>query len=268
MVLAVIGTGNMGQALVSGFLRKGVLKPNEIRLFDIDENKAEAFARKTGCELAESATEAADKADLVLIAVKPQVFDQTMEGLSHRLSSAAVVISVAAAVSVARIQGFLRKNTPVVRVMPNTPALAGAGVSALCFENVSEKQQEQIVNLFKTCGMVIPCDEQTLDAIGSVSGTGPAYVMLFIEALADAAVKLGIARNVAYEIAAMTVYGSGKLVIDTGLHPAILKDQVCSPGGTTIEGVMSLEKSGFRAAVHEAVDAAAQKKIKMAGGPK
>lgn len=268
VTLAVIGTGNMGQALVTGFMRKGILKPNEIRLFDIDENKAEAFARKTGCELAESAVEAADKADFVLVAVKPQVFDRTMESLSHKLGLSTVVISIAAAVSVSRIQSFLRKNAPVVRVMPNTPALAGAGVSAICFENVGEKQQEQIINMFKTCGMVIPCDEQTLDAIGSVSGTGPAYVMLFIEALADSAVKLGIARNVAYEIAAMTVYGSGKLVIETGLHPAILKDQVCSPGGTTIEGVMSLEKSGFRAAVNDAVDAAAQKKIRMAGGQK
>ncbi len=268
MILAVIGTGNMGQALVTGFLRKGVLKPNEIRLYDIDENKAAAFSKKTGCELKESAIEAVDKADYVLISVKPQVFNQTMEGISHRLSISTVVISVAAAISVSQIQGFLKKSAPVVRVMPNTPALAGAGVSAICFENIGDKQQEQIVSMFKTCGMVIPCDEQTLDAIGSVSGTGPAYVMLFIEALADAAVKLGISRNVAYEIAAMTVYGSGKLVIETGLHPAVLKDQVCSPGGTTIEGVMSLEKNGFRSAIHEAVDAAAQKRIKMTGGTK
>ncbi|MBN1892238.1 MAG: pyrroline-5-carboxylate reductase [Clostridiales bacterium] len=268
MVLAVIGTGNMGQALVTGFLRKGVLKPQEIRLFDIDENKVAGFARKTGCELAESASRAVEKADFVLIAVKPQVFDQTIESVSNKLGASAVVISIAAAVSVSRIQGLLRRNTPVVRVMPNTPALVGAGVSAICFSNVGEKQQEQVVNMFKTCGMVVPCDEKTLDAIGSVSGTGPAYVMLFIEAFADAAVKLGITRKVAYEIAAMTMYGSGKLVIETGLHPAVLKDQVCSPGGTTIEGVLSLEKNGFRSAVEEAVEAAAQKKIKMDGETK
>lgn len=266
MILAVIGTGNMGQALVTGFLRKGVLKPSEIRLYDIDENKAEAFARKTGCELAETLNDAVDKAEYVLLCVKPQVFDQTVETFSHKLTSSTVVISVAAAVSVSRIQGHLRKNTPVIRVMPNTPALVGAGVSALCFENVPDKKKEFVVSMFKTCGMVIPCDEKTLDAIGSVSGTGPAYVMLFIEALADAAVKLGISRNVAYEVAAMTVYGSGKLVIETGLHPAVLKDQVCSPGGTTIEGVISLEKNGFRYAVEEAVEAAAQKKNKMIGG--
>ncbi|NLW89659.1 MAG: pyrroline-5-carboxylate reductase [Clostridiaceae bacterium] len=263
MVLAVIGIGNMGQALVTGFLRKGLLNAKDIRVFDIDENKATGFSRKTGCELAESATDAVDKADYVLIAVKPQVFDQAMETVAHRISSTTVVISIAAAVSVSRIQSFLRKGTPVVRVMPNTPALAGAGVSAICFSNTNDKQRELIIDLLKTCGMVIPCDEITLDAIGSVSGTGPAYVMLFIEAMADAAVKLGISRKVAYEIAAMTVYGSGKLVIDTGLHPAILKDQVCSPGGTTIEGVISLEKNGFRSAVHEAVSAAAKKKNEM-----
>jgi len=150
--------------------------------------------------------------------------------------------------------------------MPNTPALVGAGVNAVCFDGVNQSNMTFVLSLLETCGIVVPCDEKMLDAIGCVSGTGPAYVMLFIESLADAAVKLGVARSTALEIAAMTVYGSGKLAVETGTHPAILKDQVCSPGGTTIEGVLALEKFGLRAAVEAAVIAADDKTRLLAGG--
>lgn len=266
VVFAVIGTGNMGQALVSGFLRKGVLKPEEIRLYDIETAKVNAFAKKTGCKAFPSAAEAVDKADYVLLAVKPQVFEATFESMRNKLPSTAVVISIAASVTVSRIMRLVKKDTPIVRVMPNTPALVGSGVSAVCFCDTNEQEQEFVLSLFKTCGLVVPCDESTLDAIGCVSGTGPAFVMLFIESLADAAVKLGIPRKVAYEISAMTVLGSGKLVIETGQNPAYLKDQVCSPGGTTIEGVLALEKNGLRYAVESAVLAADAKTKLLAGG--
>jgi len=266
MIFAVIGTGNMGQALVSGFLNKGVLLPADIRVCDTDEPKVQAFARRTGCTAYTGASEAILEADYVLLAVKPQMINQTIEGFLPSLSVDTVVISIAASVKLKRLRDLLFENTPIVRVMPNTPALVGAAVSAVCFDGVDEDHIAFVLRLLETCGIVIPCEEKLLDAIGCVSGTGPAYVMLFIESLADAAVKLGIPRGIALEIAAMTVYGSGKLAVETKTHPAILKDQVCSPGGTTIEGVMALEKFGLRAAVEAAVQAADDKTRQLAGG--
>lgn len=256
----------MGQALVSGFLNKKILLPADIRVCDTDKEKVSAFAEKTGCRAYTSAPEAVNGADYVLLSVKPQVIDRTIESIAPSLSAQAVVISIAASVKVCRLRGLLPEGTPLVRVMPNTPALVGAAVNAVCFDGVGEESREFVTRMLSSCGIVIPCDEKMLDAIGCVSGTGPAYVMLFIEALADAAVKLGVPRTAALEIAAMTVYGSGKLALETGTHPAVLKDQVCSPGGTTIEGVIALEKHGLRAAVEAAVEAADMKTRLMAGG--
>jgi len=266
VVFAVIGTGNMGQALVSGFLAKGILQPADIRVCDTDMTKVQAFAEKTGSTAFTQATDAVKGADYVLLSVKPQIIDQTMQDILPSLTPDTVIISIAASVKLSRLRSNLFENSPIVRVMPNTPALVGAAVSAVCFDNVNETQIAFVLQLLGTCGLVVPCEEKLLDAIGCVSGTGPAYVMLFIESLADAAVKLGIPRDMALEIAAMTVYGSGKLACETKTHPAILKDQVCSPGGTTIEGVLALEKHGLRAAVEAAVMAADEKTRRLAGG--
>jgi pyrroline-5-carboxylate reductase len=225
-----------------------------------------AFAKISGCKAVSSAMDAVDGADYVMIAVKPQVFDNTVEPLINKLPSSAVILSIAASVSVSRIIHLVHKECPIVRVMPNTPAHVNSGVSAIYFDGKNDMQRAFITSLFKSCGRVIACDEPTLDAIGCISGAGPAFVMMFIESLADAGVKIGIPRPVAYEVAAMTVLGSGKLVLDTGLPPSSLKDQVCSPGGTTIEGVMALEKNGFRSAVEQAVIATYEKTRFLGGG--
>lgn len=266
MIFTVIGTGNMGRALVGGFIRNGILTAKDVRLCDIDEKKVNELASETGCQAYTDASKAVQDADYILLAVKPQVFDQTVLSLSSNIKSGAVVISIAASVTLDRIEKLLKDGSSIVRVMPNTPALVGASVCAVCTRNVDKEKSDFVEKLLGTCGIVVPCDEKTLDAIGCVSGTGPAYVMLFIEAMADAAVKLGIPRKTALDIAAMTVYGSGKLMVETGTHPAILKDQVCSPGGTTIEGVLALEKGGLRAAVEDAVIAADLKTKALAGG--
>ena len=266
MIFTVIGTGNMGRALVGGFIKNGILTPKDVRLCDIDEKKVTDLASETGCQPYTDASKAVQDADYILLAVKPQVFDQTVRSLSANIKNGAVVISIAASVTLDRIENLLNEGASIVRVMPNTPALVGASVCAVCTRNVEKDKSDFVEKLLSTCGIVVPCDEKTLDAIGCVSGTGPAYVMLFIEAMADAAVKLGIPRKTALDIAAMTVYGSGKLMVETGTHPAILKDQVCSPGGTTIEGVLALEKSGLRAAVEDAVIAADLKTKALAGG--
>ncbi len=266
MKLSVIGTGNMGKALINGFISGKVLNPSEISVFDLNTESSKKISDELGVIVASSANEAVTDADYVLMAVKPQHFDNALAGIVSSLNDSAIVLSIAAAVTTTRISGILGEGRKFVRIMPNTPAQVGAGVSAVCPMGLSDSEVDFVKALLGTCGEVIICDEKTLDAIGCVSGTGPAYVMLFIEAMADAAVSLGIKRDDALKIAAGTVMGSGKLCLETGVHPAVLKDQVCSPGGTTIAGVMALEENGLRNAVIKSVLAADEKTKKMSSG--
>lgn len=265
MKLAIIGTGNMGKALLNGFIEGKIFEKEDINVSDINETALNAVTSKYGVNGFTEASKAVEGCDYVLMAVKPQHFDAALEGLKNNLKPNAIVLSIAAAVTVARIQGILGNERKFVRIMPNTPAQVGCGVSAVCPVGLNDEEVEFVKRLLGTCGEVIICDEKTLDAIGCVSGTGPAYVMLFIEAMADAAVSLGIKRDDALKISAATVMGSGKLCLETKTHPAVLKDAVCSPGGTTIAGVMALEEAGLRNAVIKSVLAADEKTKKMQG---
>ena len=265
MKLAVIGTGNMGRALLGGFVNGGVISPSEAWCFDVYTEACVKCAEDLGVNAASSIAEAVDGADYVLMAVKPIHFDGALKDVKESLKPDAIVLSIAAAVTCARIGGILGEGRKFVRIMPNTPAQVGLGVSAVCPVGLNDEESEFVLKLLGTCGETILCDENTLDAIGCVSGTGPAYVMLFIEAMADAAVSLGIKRADALKIAAATVAGSGKLALETGTHPAVLKDMVCSPGGTTIAGVMALEENGLRNAVIKSVTAAYDKTQEMKG---
>ena len=264
MKLTVIGAGNMGRALVRGFVNGGVLKADEVFVYDIIAEAAKKTAEEFGVNVSADPNTDVKDSDYILMAVKPQHFDATLAGLKDSLGEKTIVLSIAAAVTTTRIAGIIG-NRKLVRIMPNTPAQVGSGVSAICPVGLTEDETAFVQKLFETCGIVVVCDESTLDAIGCVSGTGPAYVMLFIEAMSDAAVALGIKRADALKIAAATVAGSGKLCLETGVHPAVLKDQVTSPAGTTIEGVMALEENGFRNAVIKSVTAAAEKTRKMQG---
>lgn len=264
MKLTVIGAGNMGRALIRGFVSGGVLKADEVYVYDIIPEAAQKTSEEFGVNRSADPNEDVKDSDYVLMAVKPQHFDDTLKGIKDSLGENTIVLSIAAAVTTTRIDNILR-GKKIVRIMPNTPAQVGSGVSAICPVGLNEDEVAFVQKLFETCGIVVVCDEKTLDAIGCVSGTGPAYVMLFIEAMSDAAVSLGIKRADALKIAAATVAGSGKLCLDTGVHPAVLKDQVTSPAGTTIEGVMALEENGFRNAVIKSVTAAAEKTRKMQG---
>ncbi len=265
MKTALIGTGNMGKALLRGFIGGKVVEPSDVYVFDLSKEAMDRTAVDLKVNTTSSANEAVKDADYVVLCVKPQHFDDVVRGLKDSLKDDVVVISIAAAVKVSRIQGLLGEGKKFVRIMPNTPAQVGAGISALCPVGLSEDETDFVKKLFDTCGETVICDEKTLDAIGCVSGTGPAYVMLFIEAMADAAVSLGIRRDIALKVAAGTVMGSGKLALDTGIHPAVLKDQVCSPGGTTIAGVMALEENGLRNAVIKSVIAASDKTKELSG---
>lgn len=263
MKLAVIGTGNMGQALLDGILKSGRLLPADITVFDVDLEKARAISDRTGVVFAPSSADAVRQATHVLVVVKPQVFTPAMSAFVGALRPDAVLVVIAAGVRIERIRAMVGAGFGIARVMPNTPALVGAGVSAVCFDHVGTGDRDAVVSLLETCGIVIPCDEKSLDILGALSSTGPAWAMLFIEAMADGGVLAGLPRDIAIRAAAATLAGSGRLVLETGLHPAVLKDQVCSPGGTTIEGIRALERGGFRSAVIEAVAAAVEKTAKM-----
>jgi len=263
MKLAVIGTGNMGQALVDGMVRQGRVEPTALVVYDVDAEKAKLTAERNRASWAATPAEAVADATHVMMVVKPQVFSQAMGQIVDHLGEDTVLVVVAAGVRVSSIRALAGPDRGIARVMPNTPALIGEGVSAVCFDRVSESGQSQIVSLLEACGIVIPCDDKSVDILGAVSSTGPAWAMLFIEAMADGAVLSGLARDVAIRAAAATLAGAGRLVLETGLHPAVLKDQVCSPGGTTIEGIRALEKGAFRSSVIEAVAAAMDKTEKM-----
>lgn len=259
MTLALIGTGNMGQALVRGFLQQKLLNGGAIRLFDTDSAKAGEFARSIGAVTCDSAAEAVAEADIVLLAVKPQVIEPAIAAFADRLRESSLLVSIAAGVPLARLRSLAGTLPAIARVMPNTPALVGSGVSAVCYDRASHGQRQLVQDLLASCGMVFPVPEKMMDAVTGLSGSGPAYVMLMIEAMADAGVRLGLPRDMAQQMAAMTLAGSARLVLETGQHPAVLKDQVCSPGGTTIEAVMGLEEDGLRATLMHAVCAAADK---------
>jgi pyrroline-5-carboxylate reductase len=263
MKLAVIGIGNMGQALMDGMLKSGRLQPADLTVYDIDTEKARKAADRTGAAWAQTSAEAVRQATHVMVVVKPQVIVQAMSSFTASLSPGAVLIVIAAGVRIERIRALAGAGFGIARVMPNTPALVGAGVSAVCFDEVGEDDRAMIVSLLESCGMVIACDEKSLDILGAVASTGPAWAMLFIEALSDGGVWAGLPRDIAIRAAAATLAGAGRLVLETGLHPAVLKDQVCSPGGTTIEGIRALERGAFRSTVIEAVAAAVEKTGKM-----
>lgn len=266
MKIAVIGIGNMGQALVGGILAKGAHSPDEIYLYDYDHQKAEEFAKTNGCHVCGSSKDAVTSADVALIAVKPQVIRSAVNEFKENLGMNTLVISIAAGISIAALREMLDNTVvPVVRVMPNTPALVGQGASALCFSNVPKESEEYAMKLFETCGLAVRVEEKILDAVTGLSGSGPAFAMIFIEAMADAGVKMGLSREVALKLAAMTLKGSAEMVLETGKHPGVLKDQVCSPSGTTIAGVYALEKAGFRGAVMDAVCTAALRSKEMSG---
>lgn len=263
MILALIGTGNMGQALAKGIIDRQVVSPADVRLYDADRAKCMAFADSIGATACPDGDTAVREADIVLLAVKPQIMNSVIRSILASVPSKALLMSIAAGISLSHLRHLAGPDLALARVMPNTPAMVGSAVSAVCFDGAGEEQQEQVRALLSSCGMVFDLPEKHFDAVTGLSGSGPAYVMLMIEAMADAGVRLGLPRDMAIQMAAMTLQGSARLVLETGVHPAVLKDQVCSPGGTTIEAVTRLEEDGLRASLIHAVCAAAEKSKRM-----
>jgi len=262
--LAILGSGNMGEALVKGLLRAGKLPPESLVCTDPRAERREELRQRYGVQVTADNRAAAGGADLVVLAVKPQVMDALLDEIASAIDAKKLVISIAAGVPIAAIARKLGAGVRIVRTMPNTPALVGAGATALARgPHATEQDLEQALSLFEAVGVAVVVEEHHLDAVTGLSGSGPAFVFMAIEALADGGVKVGLARPVAMALAAQAVMGSAKLVLETGEHPGRLKDQVTSPGGTSIAGVHALEQHGFRAALIAAVEAATRRSKKL-----
>lgn len=253
-ILGFIGSGNMGQAMLGGILESKLLQGNQIIVSDLDEQKLQAVAETYGVQTTTDSRELALKADIIILAVKPNIYDPVMQSIKDVVTSDKIIVTIAAGKSIASIEAILGSNTKIIRTMPNTPALVSEGMSALCSnKNVTSGELNEVKAIYESFGEVEVVPETLIDSVIGISGSSPAFVFMFIEALADAGVVWGLARDKAYKLAAQAVLGSAKMVLVTGKHPGELKDMVCSPGGTTIEAVSTLETEGFRAAVIKAV---------------
>lgn len=257
--IGVIGMGNMGYAILKGLLH--VYEKEEIIFTDINRGRMEQVAKETGVSFVESNEECAGGAKYVVLAVKPQYYDPVLANIHGVVTCDNVVISIAPGVSIDSLKEKLGCDIRIVRAMPNTPALLGEGMTGICYDATlfNEKEKSTIQAFFESFGKLQIISERLIDAVVCVSGSSPAYVYMFIEALADSAVKYGLPRDMAYRMAAQTVMGSAMMVLETGEHPGKLKDQVCSPGGTAIAGVTTLEEYGFRNSIIKASDACYEK---------
>jgi pyrroline-5-carboxylate reductase len=258
--IAFLGAGNMAEALVKGLLRARVAAPQEIVLADPRAERGPEVTGRHGVRFTGDNRAAVREAAIVVLSVKPQAMEDVLDEVGRELDETRLVVSIAAGVPIAAIERKVGAGARVVRTMPNTPALVGAGATALSpGRNATDADLQVARALFDAVGTTVVVDEPLLDAVTGLSGSGPAYVFLAIEALADGGVEAGLTRAHALALAAQTVLGSAKLVLETGEHPGRLKDQVTSPGGTTIAGVHALESGGLRAALMDAVAAATRR---------
>ena len=260
MTLGFIGLGNMAKAMIGGILHKGLMGPNEIIGTSLTEQTRQNVSDQYGIQVRNANEAVAREADIIILAVKPQYLKVVIADIMDSVDENKVIVSIAAGKTIAWIAGEFEKKVRIIRVMPNTPALVGEGCSAVCRnEMVSDDDYHFVMELLESFGKAVTVSESLMDVVVGVSGSSPAYVFMFIEAMADAAVAGGMQRKQAYEFAAQSVLGSARMVLETGKHPGELKDMVCSPAGTTIEAVRVLEEEGFRAAVINAVSACIDK---------
>lgn len=258
--IAILGSGNMGEALVKGLLRAGKAAPEALTCSEPRAERREEMQKRYGVHVTADNRAACAQADIIVIAVKPQNIDVLLDEIAPAVDAKKLVISIAAGVPIGAIARKLGAGVRIIRTMPNTPALVGAGATALARgPHATDGDLEQALALFEAVGVAVVVEEHHLDAVTGLSGSGPAFVFMAIEALADGGVKVGLARPIAMALAAQAVMGSAKLVLETGEHPGRLKDQVTSPGGTSIAGVHALESGGFRAALIAAVEAATKR---------
>ena len=252
-----IGAGKMATALARGLVAAGFSTTDQIVASDVFPAARTQFADETGARVVDSNAEVATSAQILILAVKPQQMSGVLAELQHHLTADHLVISIAAGISLNAILSVLGHHTRLVRVMPNTPCLIGESASGFAIGGAATANDKTLVErLLSSVGVAVAVDEKLLDAVTGLSGSGPAYVYQIIEALSDGGVRVGLPRDIATKLAAQTVMGAAKMVLETGQHPGVLKDAVTSPGGTTIAGLHALERGGLRASLMNAVEAA------------
>ena len=263
--IGFIGIGNMGNAILQGILVSNIVSGSQIYVYDPHLEKGQALNQSYSINNLASARDVARESDIVFVAVKPNIIADVLSDIQKELKKNTIVISIAAGVTIKTIAKCVGYEQKIVRVMPNTPALVNAAMCSITPNTeVTDEELAVVQKLLNCIGETEVVPEYLIDAVVGASGSSPAFVFMFIEALADGAVKGGLSRKQAYKFAAQAVLGSAKLLLETGKHPGELKDMVCSPAGTTIEGVQMLEAKGFRSAIIEAVDAAIKKSKELA----
>lgn len=265
MKLGFIGVGNMGGAIFKGFVKNNAVKPENIYLYDLNSSILEKYKDDFNVNISKSYDDLLSKTDAILLAVKPNVFSSVLSDISKYIKQyKPLILSIAAGITIESIEDMLGFNTSVIRIMPNINAEICESTTALCKNSlVSEKQFNEIKNCFNAIGHAIEIDEKQFAIFAAIAGCSPAYVYMFIDALAKGALKAGMNKKQAIEIAASAVYGSAKMILESGLHPKELADKVCSPGGTTIEGVCTLDDYKFETGIVKAVENSIKKDYEL-----
>ncbi len=255
--IAVLGGGNMAEALIKGLLASGTVKPDHILVMDVSPDRLALLKKTYNILPRQSNADAAREAGVIILSVKPQVISKVLADIAAVVDDTKLVVSIAAGIAIELIEKALSNKARVVRVMPNAPALVLAGAAAISGgKNATNDDLALTQGVFNSVGRAVLVEEKLMDAVTGLSGSGPAYMFLVLDALSDAGVKMGLPRPLALELAAQTMYGSAKMVLETREHPGKLRDMVTSPGGTTIEGLHALEKGRLRATLMNAVEAA------------
>ena len=255
--IGFVGAGNMGEAMIKGLLAANLVPPEAVYATDVRLERLKEIDRQYKIRIAADNPELVRHVDVVIMAVKPQIIEPVLKEIAHALTRQKLLISIAAGVPTARLRTVLGKEARLIRVMPNTPALVLEGVTAIAkAEGLEPGDLDTAGEIFSAVGRVVVLEEGLLDAVTGLSGSGPAYVALVIESLADGGVKMGLDRITAMTLATQTVLGAAKLLLETGLHPGALKDMVSSPGGTSIAGIAALEEGGIRTTFIKAVERA------------
>lgn len=253
--ISFIGAGNMGYAMIRSIWVAKVVQMENVFVYDVDREKLLTLKEETGISITSDEVEAAKNSDIIVLAVKPNMVEDVLNKLKTVIDTNKILVSVAVGIPIKVYKRILGEDKKVIRTLPNTPAMVGEGMTLFSYkDNLREDEVGDVKKIFECFGKVEVLDEKLMSEVTALTSSSPAYVFMFIEAMADGAVLSGIPRNIAYRLAAQAVLGAAKMVLDTNKHPGELKDQVCSPGGTTIEAVKTLEKNAFRFSVIEAMD--------------
>ena len=265
--IGVIGAGKIGSAIARGVIRAGLVTKDHVMASDVSDDLRQAVARELDIRVTHDNAALCDYADIIVLAVKPQVVDPVAKEIAGKLGKIKLLVSVAAGVPLARIEANLKPGARVVRVMPNIPCVVGAGAAGCAAgANATPADLEKVSAILNSFGVGMAVEEKYLDAVTGLSGSGPAYVFMFMEALADGGVQVGLSRDVALKLAMQTVYGAARMALESNKHLGELKDEVTSPGGTTIAGIYAMEQKGFRGTVIDAVVSATRRSQELGKG--